>query len=197
MSKSPVSQATVAMIFRSLRGRFGTVFVDRYRSGEVVPDGQPNAGKDTGLLEAMDVWAHELRGLSAAEIQRGMETKFKFPPSSDEFVQACCRDVDYAALSHNDQFKALPAPTLTREEAAERIAQVQGVARSARFPSDNRLCLEWAYTIADETARGVYHGGICLKRMAAEAIRNSLRPVPESLREFLPKQDQASEVAPA
>jgi len=186
MSNSPASLATVAMIFRSLRGRFGTAFVDRYRSGSVVPDGQPNAGKDTGLLEAMAVWAHELRGLSAAEIQRGVEAKFKFPPSCDEFVQACCRDVDYAAL-HNEQFKALPAPTLTREEAAQRMAQVQGAARSARFPIDNRLRLDWAYAIAEETARGVYHGGIWLKRIAALAIESSRKPVPESLRAFLPK----------
>lgn len=193
MHKSPISLAVVANIFRTLRGRFGSQFVDRFRSGQLVPDGSPNAGKDTGLLEAMDVWAHELRGLSETDIRHGLDTKFKFPPSADEFVQACCgRDYTPPALPGYD---ALPAPRMTREEAEVHIAQVQKAARSMRFPSENRLRLGWAYGIADEVKRGVYQGGTHCKRMAALAIQHSHKPVPESLVPYLPKSNSMEDAA--
>lgn len=90
---------------------------------------------------------------------------------------------------------ALPAPKMTREEAEVQIAQVKRAARSMRFPSDNVRKLEWAYAIADETARGVYRGGMHGKRMAAEAIRDSRKPVHESLVPFLTKTNPMEDAA--
>ena len=110
MHKSPISQATVANIFRVLRGRFGTAFVDKFRSGVRI-EGGPFAGKDAGLLETMDVWANELAGLSMADIEHGLSIKFKFPPSCDEFVQACVQR-DYSAQAHNT-VPALPPAAIT------------------------------------------------------------------------------------
>jgi len=124
MPSSAVDRETIEGIFRALRGRFGNAFIEKFRTGQLVPDGLPFAGKDIGLLEAMDVWAHELRGLSAAEIQNGLKSRFKFPPSADEFVEACCQ-LDYSALPNNERFAALPAPKLTRDEAEQRLSTLK------------------------------------------------------------------------
>jgi hypothetical protein len=192
MHKSPISPAIVANIFRTLRGRFGSPFVERYRSGDVVPEGRPNAGKDTGLLEAMEVWAHELRDLTPADIEHGLKCKFKYPPSADEFVQACCTREFTPPPPVSDR-AALPAPKMTREEAQVRIAEVGGAVK--RFPTDNSVKLDWAYKIADEAARGVYCGGVHGKRMAADAIQTARKPVPESLQPFLTKTNPMEDAA--
>ncbi len=116
MHSSHINRDTVAMIFRSMRGRFGTAFVDKFRSGKAVPHGQPDAGKDTGLLEAMDIWAHELRDLTQADIEHGMSHKFKWPPSADEFVTAC---IDSRMQRVKEFPPALPRPPRTEAEKAK------------------------------------------------------------------------------
>lgn len=190
-----VDSNAIRMIFRTLRGRFGSSFVDKFRDGgEKVID--PTSGKlvDPGLLEAMDVWAFELRNLSKADIQHGLSCSFKYPPSADEFLSACCsRDIRPPAPEYNHA--QLEAPKMTREEAEVQIAQVKRATRSMAFPNDNKRRLEWAYAIADETARGVYRGGMHGKRMAAEAILDSRKPVPESLVPFLTKTNPMEDAA--
>lgn len=46
--------------------------------------------------------------------------------------------------------------------------------------------LDWAQQIAKEVAAGSYKGGAYGASLAAEAIRNSRKPVPASLIPFLP-----------
>lgn len=183
-----VNREVVENIFRSLRGRFGNAFVDKYRSGDRVPDGLPHAGKDVGLLETMDVWAHELRELTLADIEHGLKTKFKYPPSADEFVQACCQR-DYASLPQNT-LPALPPAAITeldRQAAKKHMATVTSTMRGMQFPRDNQNRLDWAERIADEVERHVYRGGTHGAQMAAEAFHNSRRPVPAALLPFVPK----------
>ena len=164
-----VDHTVVGNIFRSLRGRFGNAFVDKFRSGQIVPLGQHNAGKDTGLLEAMDVWVYELRQLSAKDIEHGLSCKFKYPPSADEFVQACCTREITPPTPTGDQ-KALPAPKLTREEAEKHLSKIGGVVKRVNSGND-RLRLENWLAIADETERGVYPkaASFC-QAMAAEVL---------------------------
>lgn len=81
--------------------------------------------------------------------------------------------------------EVLPAPKLSQQDVQVRIADVQLAAKRMKFPSEDRARLEWAFKIADETARGVYRGGMSCKRLAAEAIRQSRQAVPESLQPFL------------
>ncbi|OQS41145.1 hypothetical protein [Chromobacterium haemolyticum] len=193
MKRSHLDRATVREIFRVLRGSFGSVFLEKFRTGKLV-EGGPNDGHDVGVLEAMDVWAQKLRNLSPADVKHGLDTTFKHPPSCDEFLTACCaRDIRPPAPEYNPN--QLTGPRMTREEAEVQIAQVKRAARSMRFPSDNVRKLEWAYAIADETARGVYKGGMHGKRMAAEAIQDSRKPVPESLVPFLTKTNPMEDAA--
>jgi hypothetical protein len=186
MSNSPLSRAVVENIFRALRGRFGSEFVNRYRSGEIVPKGKPNEGKDTGLLEAMDVWAYELRDLSTADIQHGLNSKFRRAPSSDEFIQACVNR-DYRPPNEDfkaSEAKALAAPRMSREEAQIRLSEMGGAVKTTG--TVGRANIEWAYTIARQVEQGVYRSGSHCCRMAAEAIRDARQPVPECLRKYLP-----------
>ncbi|MBM2884075.1 hypothetical protein JFK97_06695 [Chromobacterium phragmitis] len=180
----------IRFVFRSLRGRFGNAFVDKYRSGEdKVTD--PISGKlvDPGLLEAMDVWAYELRELSKADIQHGLKAKFKYPPSSDEFVQACCsREITPPTPTLTDEAqRKLAGPSMTREEAEVHIAQVAQAAKSMAMPTDNRHRLEWAYKIAREINQGVSRTNAYTRRMAAEALLNARKPVPVELVPYLPE----------
>ena len=186
MHKSPISQATVANIFRVLRGRFGTAFVDKFRSGVRVEDG-PFAGKDAGLLETMDVWANELAGLSMADIEHGLSIKFKFPPSCDEFVQACVQR-DYSAQAHNT-VPALPPAAITeldRQAARKHMATVTSTVRGMCFPQGNAKRVDWAERIARDVAAGNYTGGAYGARMAAEALLDARKPIPAALVKFLP-----------
>lgn len=190
---SCVNREVVENIFRSLRGRFGNAFVDKYRSGDRVPDGLPHAGKDVGLLEAMDVWAHELNGLSLADIEHGLKSKFKYPPSADEFVQAC-NQRDYSALAHNT-VPALPPAAITeldRQAARKHMATVTSTVRGMSFPQGNVKRVDWAERIARDVAAGNYTGGAYGARMAAEALLDARKPIPAALVKFLPnpnKQD--------
>ncbi|OBU85851.1 hypothetical protein [Chromobacterium subtsugae] len=195
MQHSQVDRDVVNDIFRSLRGRFGNAFVDKFRSGERVPkdQGLPYEGMDIGLLEAIDVWVHELRNLSPADIRHGLESKFRYPPSADEFVQACCSR-DYAPPA-SDSYDALPAPTMSREEAEVHIAQVHQAAKGMQFPSGHGQRMDNWLKIADEVARGVYKGGTIGKRYAAEALAKAGRPVPEALQAYLPKTNPMEDAA--
>ncbi len=193
----PMSRDTIAMIFRSLRGRFGNAFVEKFRSGRKVPDGQPQAGMDVGLLEAMDVWAHELRGLTQAEIRHAMDTKFKYPPSADEFVTAACNR-DYSAHPANT-LPALPPAQITeldRQAAAKHIGTIASTVKRMGMGQFG-LRLDWAENIAKEVAAGHYKGGAYGARMAAEALLAGRRTVPASLVPFLPvpANDDAQEAA--
>ncbi|WP_162897049.1 hypothetical protein [Chromobacterium rhizoryzae] len=181
---SQIDPATIAMIFRSLRGRFGNAFVDKFRSGQAVASGQ-HAGKDSGLVEAMEVWAYELRQLTQADIQHGLTCRFKYPPSSDEFITACCtREITPPKGEYNSL--QLEAPKMTRAQAEKHITQIGAAVKSVAKGPGDRVCLEWALMIADETARGVYraNGGYS-QRLAADAFYENQRPVPESLKPFL------------
>lgn len=190
---SCVNREVVENIFRSLRGRFGNAFVDKYRSGDRVPDGLPHAGKDVGLLEAMDVWAHELRYLTLADVEHGLKAKFKYPPSADEFVTACCLR-DYSAMPHNT-VPALPPAAITeldRQAARKHMATVTSTVRSMAFPQGNAKRVDWAERIARDVAAGNYTGGAYGARMAAEALLDARKPIPAALVKFLPnpnKQD--------
>ena len=89
--------AWVSKLFMRLHGRFGNGFFDKFRVGQTDRD-----GNDIGVENAKQVWAEELAGLAGEEIARGLATKFKFPPSCDEFLTACRPDEssDLEAMFH-------------------------------------------------------------------------------------------------
>ncbi|WP_374419392.1 hypothetical protein [Chromobacterium sp.] len=237
-------------IFRRLTGRFGASFTERFRSGQFeLVDG---VSLDAGIEAAKQIWAEEIdfAQLTPEQIKRGLQARYPYPPSCDEFIRACLggSDLDPEALFYRAQAEmakrrarrpqnwpssmlfwaaaslgndllhsdyrsmrgrwiaaldanrhhlgdipdvsdeeALPAPKLSPQDVQVRIADVQLAATRMELPSNDRVRLEWAFKIADETARGVYHGGMNGKRLAAEAIRQARQAVPVSLLPFLAK----------
>jgi hypothetical protein len=223
-------------IFQRLQGRFGNQFLDKYRTGETDGDGQ-----DLGVMNAITVWTEELAGLTGEEIKRGLAAKFKYPPSSDDFVLACRPEVgagdealfhraveelvkrrnrqpqtwpfpglywttvrvggdmlilDYKAISGRwraalaacrdktesvpdvAKDRALPAPTMTREEADKRMAEI------GKFDIGN-TGVGWALKIAKDQQAGHYVGGSYGCRLAADALYENGFDVPQALYPFL------------
>lgn len=194
---TPLPHELVAAVFRSLRGRFGNAFVDKFRTGRLVPAGQPHAGKDTGLLEAMDVWAYELRHLGEADIRHGLASRFKYPPSADEFITACCNR-DYSAHPANvlPALAKAPPDALERELAARHLASVAGTVKRLAMPP-SRLRIDWAERIARQVAAGHYKGGHYGASLAAQALLAARQAIPPSLVPYLPTpaNDQPDEAA--
>lgn len=52
-------------------------------------------GFDEGILNAKKVWAEDLAGYTPEEITRGLQTRYDYPPSVDEFMRACRPSLDY------------------------------------------------------------------------------------------------------
>lgn len=177
-----VDRKVVGEIFRVMRGRFGSPFLTKFQTGKLVPDGMPYAGYDVGLLEAMDVWVQELQDLSPYDIKHGLSARFKHPPSCDEFIAACCGpDREYTPPAGSGT-RALPVPTLSREEASRRLKDL----------SADRLCNGGAMShrerellIADEIARGVYKGGLWSKQQTAMYLL-SIGELPQHMAQYLP-----------
>lgn len=186
-SANSLDPQTIRFIFRTLRGRFGNGFVDKFRDGgDRVED--PVSGKmvDPGLLEAMDVWAHELRDLSLADIEHALKSKFKYPPSADEFITAACTR-DYGAMPSN-QFAALPPARITeldRERAAQHLQTVTGTVRKVVGSTNLGQRLDWALEIARRIERGLPQSSYGAK-LAAEALLNARQSIPAVLANYLP-----------
>ena len=88
----------VERIFMRLHGRFGNNFFDKFKIGQV-----NDAGEDVGIANAKATWSLELAGISAERIKAGLDAKYQYAPSCDEFLKHC--------VTNNIQdFKALPAP---------------------------------------------------------------------------------------
>lgn len=186
MPALPVDRTTVTLIFRTLRGRFGSAFIDRYRSGDVAQSG-PDAGKDIGLLETMDVWAHELADLTPGEIQHALSHRFAKVPSCDDFILAA-RQRDVRPQEQFDRSRAISAPVLSREEANKRMAELT----STRLANGGKMShRERELLIADEIARGVYQGGLWSKRQTARYLQ-SIGELPAHMTRFLTEDERGA-----
>ena len=82
--KEPLRDSWVSHIFMRLHGRFGNGFLDKFKIGQTNQNGE-----DAGIVNAKEVWAKELAGYSGDELSLGIEAKYSYPPSCDEFAKAC------------------------------------------------------------------------------------------------------------
>jgi hypothetical protein len=77
-------QEWIERIFLRLHGRFGNNFTDKFKMGKV-----DNAGNDLGLINAKQVWAEELSGISGDRIKIALNAHYDFAPSCDQFKSQC------------------------------------------------------------------------------------------------------------
>jgi hypothetical protein len=98
MNNQPIPMEWVERLFQRLHGRFGNTFIDKFKLGQLDANGQ-----DIGILNAKTTWALELSGISVERLKAGLDAKYTYAPSCDEFLKHC--------VTNNIQdFKALPAP---------------------------------------------------------------------------------------
>lgn len=77
-------QEWIERIFLRLHGRFGNNFTDKFKMSKT--DGQ---GNDLGLINAKQVWAEELAGISADRIKAALNAHYDYAPSCDQFKAQC------------------------------------------------------------------------------------------------------------
>lgn len=98
-TEQPLPTSWVDKIFLNLHGRFGNVFSDKFRIGELDAN-----GKDIGVENAKNVWSHELAGVSPERIKAALSANYEYAPSCDDFKMKCVVKVIH------QNYKALPAP---------------------------------------------------------------------------------------
>ncbi len=142
-SKEPLPDSWVERIFQRMQGLYGSLWVDRWRSGETV---ERNGRQfDRGLLNAKATWAQELGGFSGQHerIARALEScrHRSMPPTLPEFLDLCRQQVAEQTLS-------LPPPTQDAERRQRNIEQATAVKIGGDVGKD------WARKILDRYESG-------------------------------------------
>ncbi len=113
-SKPMLPPAWIDRIFLRLQGMYGSIWVDRWRTGVLSPDGY-----DLGTLNAKLTWAESLSGFADQpdRIHRALDAcrELDMPPSLPEFVKLCRQGVA-------DMPPRLEAPKVPRDVARQRAA---------------------------------------------------------------------------
>lgn len=174
-SKPALPDSWVERIFDRMQGMYGSLWVDRWRTGETVE----RAGRvfDRGLLNAKATWAQELGGFAEQpeRIQRALEScrSKSLPPTLPEFVELCRQQVA-------EQLVALPPPV---PDAQKRAANIERAASIRIRESGDR---EWArhlrrlylagerlrppqIAMASEALGETWSDGRCMPRVSEEA----------------------------
>lgn len=140
----------VERIFDRMQGLYGSLWVDRWRSGEMVERGGMQF--DRGVMLAKATWAQELGGFAEKpeRIAKALECcrNRNLPPTLPEFLQLC-RD-------QYEDIPALPAPTMSREEVAPRVAEL-----AAKVAAPKTDMIAWAKTPPKSEFRDRWANAIC------------------------------------
>lgn len=119
---APLPDSWVDRIFDHMQGLYGSLWVDRWRTGETEERGRRIF--DLGLLNAKATWARELAGFAREphRIARALEScrSKPLPPTLPEFI-GLCRD------QATEQRVALPPPTPDAEQRAANIERAASV----------------------------------------------------------------------
>lgn len=137
----------VDRIFTRMQGLYGSMWVDRWRTGEQHPK-----GGDLGMLNAKATWAEELAGFAEIPecIGKALDTcrNKQFPPTLPEFLDLCRQ-------AHQPKPVLLPAPALTPEQIAARRAKAEAEARKVAEKQRKGFDgLGWAKKLRDRYLAG-------------------------------------------
>lgn len=137
--RPPLPDSWVERIFDRMQGLYGSLWLDRWRSGEMIEQGGRQF--DRGLLLAKATWGQELAGFAEQpeRISKALEAcrHRSLPPTAPEFIELCRQQ-------HADMPPALPAPKVPPEVAQVRAQELAATARKiASKPFDG---VAWAKT---------------------------------------------------
>lgn len=143
MTRPPLPASWVDRIFDRMQGLYGSIWVDRWRTGETVDT--PRGPVDKGVMVAKATWAQGLAGF-ADQPERLMKAidacgSRPMPPTLPEFR-------DYARQAHVQVQTALPAPT---PDAERRAANLE---RAASVSIKEAPGKAWAYRLRERYLRG-------------------------------------------
>lgn len=127
----PLPSEWIDRIFMRLHGRFGSNFGDKFKTGQ-----KDEHGVDLGIINAKQVWAEELAGISAERIKNALLHNYEYAPSCDQFKLQCKTPTQ----SHSD-YKALPKPKVSDEQ----LAVIHD--KMSAFTSNKRDYRAWAHKI--------------------------------------------------
>jgi hypothetical protein len=125
-SRPPLPQSWVSEIFKRMQGRYGSVWMGKWATGEKTATG------DAGVENALATWADELSGFFdkpecikyALEMWNGA-----FPPSLPEFRELCR---DYGRRKQQETLKL--SHKLTPEEREQQKAMADKIAGAVKKP---------------------------------------------------------------
>lgn len=140
LKRQPLPDSWVERIFDRMQGLYGSLWLDRWRSGEMVEQGGMRF--DRGLLLAKATWAEELAGFAdqAERIGRALEAcrHRNLPPTLPEFL-------DFCRQAHIDAPKALPAPEIPVDVRRARAAELEAASKKIANKKDDGR--QWARDI--------------------------------------------------
>lgn len=112
---------TTRKLFMLLHGSYGSQFLAKFSTGQLVEDG-PNKGKDKGLLAAMLVWDADLSRFAGdvveAAVKRATAENPEFAPTLPQLVKLCEAITPRKTHAELNGYALLPAPTLVRVQVS-------------------------------------------------------------------------------
>jgi len=135
-NSKPLPESWVTKIFATMQGHYGTRWLNMWRIGQTLPDGQ-----DAGVFNAMNHWAEKLGGYvdHPKTIKRVLENLPPDPPSLPQFAEMLRQ-------SHvrEDNLRLPHKPTEAEREKNKGIAR-QAFQSLATKPGDDGR--DWARQI--------------------------------------------------
>lgn len=145
--RPPLPDSWVERIFDRMQGLYGSLWLDRWRSGEMIE--RSGVRFDRGLLLAKATWGQDLAGFAdqPGRIAKALEAcrHRNMPPTLPEFLDLCRQQ--YA-----DAPAQLPAPEVPHDIAQARAAAMRKAAEKIAGRSVDGLA--WARTPPAGGARG-------------------------------------------
>lgn len=146
-------------VFKVLHGFYGNLFLSKFATGAVFPEGHENAGEDKGIVSTRQVWAHGLREFDGATVKTALsqckERYLEYPPNLPQFIALC------AANKVRETFQTdLPVLTMSSELRSRYVADARQKLAKLR---ESEMHLKTGYIELPRTLDG-------LKRAVANAV---------------------------
>lgn len=160
MSPRRLPEAWINRIFSAMQGHYGTRWLNMWRIGQALPDGQ-----DAGVVNAKLHWAEKLGGFNSSEggaaIKQVLNSLPNDPPSLPVFhnlVRAAYQPAKGSQLEH----KASP------EELEEQRQRIEEMVRSSRAERKESVFTLWYEKILNNPKK---YPSVSLQ-FAKEAFKN-------------------------